>query len=37
MDGVDRIERKLEVLGGQPVIRGTRVPVSALVGGLAGG
>jgi uncharacterized protein (DUF433 family) len=33
----DRIERREDVLGGQPIIRGTRVPVRALVGGLAGG
>ena len=33
----ERIERRPDVLGGQPVVRGTRVPVRALVGGLAGG
>jgi uncharacterized protein (DUF433 family) len=33
----ERLERRAEVLGGQPVIRGTRVPVRALVGSLAGG
>jgi len=32
-----RIEQTPEVLGGQPVVRGTRVPVRVLVGGLAGG
>ncbi len=29
--------RSADVLGGQPVVRGTRVPVRALVGALAGG
>jgi uncharacterized protein (DUF433 family) len=33
----ERLERRSEVLGGQPVVRGTRVPVRALVGGLASG
>jgi uncharacterized protein (DUF433 family) len=33
----ERLERRPEVLGGQPVVRGTRVPVRALVAGLAGG
>lgn len=33
----ERIERRLGVLGGEPVVRGTRVPVRVLVGGLAGG
>lgn len=33
----ERLERRPEVLGGQPVVRGTRVPVRALVGSLAGG
>lgn len=37
VDGRGRIERKTDVLGGEPVVRGTRVPVRALVGGLAGG
>ena len=32
-----RIEQTPEVLGGQPVVRGTRVSVRVLVGGLAGG
>jgi uncharacterized protein (DUF433 family) len=33
----ERLERRPDVLGGQPVVRGTRVPVRALVGSLAGG
>ncbi|HEX2573394.1 MAG TPA: DUF433 domain-containing protein [Polyangia bacterium] len=33
----ERIEQRPEVLGGEPVIHGTRVPVRALLGGLAGG
>jgi uncharacterized protein (DUF433 family) len=33
----ERLERRAAVLGGQPVVRGTRVPVRALVGSLAGG
>ena len=33
----DRIERRPEILGGQPVVRGTRVTVRVLVGSLAGG
>ncbi|MFL5294220.1 MAG: DUF433 domain-containing protein [Myxococcales bacterium] len=33
----ERLERKPEILGGQPVVRGTRVPVRALVAGLVGG
>jgi uncharacterized protein (DUF433 family) len=33
----ERIERNPDVLGGQAVVRGTRVPVRALVGSLAGG
>jgi uncharacterized protein (DUF433 family) len=33
----ERLERQGAVLGGQPVVRGTRVPVRALVGSLAGG
>ena len=33
----ERLERSPDVLGGQPVVRGTRVPVRALVGSLAGG
>jgi uncharacterized protein (DUF433 family) len=37
MDLGDRLERRPDVLGGQPVVRGTRVPVRALIGGLAGG
>jgi uncharacterized protein (DUF433 family) len=32
-----RIEQTPDVLGGQPVVRGTRVPVRVLVGGLADG
>ena len=37
MNWRERIERKVAVLGGEPVVRGTRVPVRALIGGLAGG
>jgi uncharacterized protein (DUF433 family) len=37
MDLGERLERSPDVLGGQPVVRGTRVPVRALVGSLAGG
>lgn len=33
----ERIEKKADVMAGEPVICGTRVPVRALVGGLAGG
>jgi uncharacterized protein (DUF433 family) len=33
----ERIERRPGVLGGEPVVRGTRVAVRVLVGGLAGG
>ncbi len=33
----ERIERRPDLLGGQPVVRGTRVPVRALVGSLASG
>ena len=33
----DQIEHNPAVLGGEAVIRGTRVPVRVLVGGLAGG
>lgn len=33
----DRIAINPEVMGGKPVIRGTRVPVEVIVGSLAGG
>ena len=33
----DRIVIDPEILHGKPVIRGTRVPVARIVGGLAGG
>jgi uncharacterized protein (DUF433 family) len=33
----DRIERRPDILGGQPVVRGTRVTARVLVGSLAGG
>jgi len=33
----NRIAIDLEIQHGKPVIRGTRVPVTRLVGGLAGG
>lgn len=32
-----RIEIKPDVMGGKPVIKGTRVPIEVIVGGLAGG
>ncbi len=32
-----RIEINPDVIGGKPVIKGTRVPVEVIVGGLAGG
>ncbi len=37
MDWRDRIRFSPDVMGGKPVIRGTRVPVQAVVGALAGG
>ena len=37
MNWRERIEQRPNVLGGEPVVRGTRVPVRALLGGLAGG
>lgn len=33
----DRINIDPKIMGGKPVIRGTRVPVEVLVGALAGG
>lgn len=32
-----RIERRPDVLGGQPVIKGTRIPLRTLLASLAGG
>jgi uncharacterized protein (DUF433 family) len=32
-----RIEINPDIMGGKPVIKGTRVPVEIIVGGLAGG
>ena len=32
-----RIEINPDIMGGKPVIKGTRVPVEVIVGGLAGG
>lgn len=32
-----RIEINQDILGGKPVIKGTRLPVEVIVGGLAGG
>ncbi len=32
-----RIEINHDIMGGKPVIKGTRVPVEVIVGGLAGG
>ena len=37
MNPGERIEQRPDVLRGQPVVRGARVPVSALVAALAGG
>jgi uncharacterized protein (DUF433 family) len=37
MDPLDRISIKPEVLCGQPVIRGTRLPVYVIVEAVAGG
>ena len=37
MEYRDRIDIKPDVLGGKPVIKGARVPVEVVVGGLAGG
>lgn len=37
MDWSGRIDRNPKILGGRPVIRGTRVPVQVLIGSLAGG
>jgi uncharacterized protein (DUF433 family) len=37
MNWEDRIEIRNDVLGGKPVIKGTRVPVEVIVGVLAGG
>ena len=33
----DRIAIDPEIMGGKPVVRGTRVPVEVIVGSLAGG
>ena len=37
MDWSKRIKCDPKILGGRPVIKGTRVPVQVLVGSLAGG
>lgn len=37
MNGTDRIVIDLEIQHGKPVIRGTRLPVARILGGLAGG
>lgn len=37
MDWQDRIEIRNDILGGKPVINGTRVPMDVIVGVLAGG
>ena len=37
MDWQDRIAIDPKVMGGKPVIKGTRVPVQVIVGSLAGG
>ncbi|MBI5026881.1 MAG: DUF433 domain-containing protein [Nitrospirae bacterium] len=36
-DWKKRIELNPDIMGGKPVIKGTRVPVEVIVGGLAGG
>jgi len=36
-DWKKRIQIKPEIMGGKPVIKGTRVPVEVIVGSLAGG
>ena len=33
----DKITTNLDIMGGKPVIKGTRVPVQVIVGSLAGG
>ena len=37
IDWKKRIEINPDIIGGKPVIKGTRVPVEVIVGGLAGG
>ena len=37
MDWHDRITIDRQIMGGKPVIKGTRVPVQVIVGSLAGG
>jgi uncharacterized protein (DUF433 family) len=37
MDWQDQIEINLNIKGGKPVIKGTRVPVEVVVGAVAGG
>ncbi len=37
MNWEDRIAIDADVMGGKPVIKGTRVPVQVIVGALAGG
>ncbi len=36
-DWKNRIDINPEIMGGKPVIKGTRVPVEVIIGGLAGG
>ncbi len=36
-DWKKRIDINPDIMGGKPVIKGTRVPVEVIVGGLAGG
>lgn len=36
-DWKKRIDIRYDIMGGKPVIKGTRVPVEVIVGGLAGG
>ena len=37
MDWKERINIDLKIMGGKPVIKGTRVPLYVIVGALAGG
>jgi uncharacterized protein (DUF433 family) len=36
-DWKKRIEAGPDIMGGKPVIKGTRVPIEIIIGGLAGG
>lgn len=37
MNWQDKISTNLDIMGGKPVIKGTRVPVQVIVGSMAGG